>query len=69
MKEITPRERALTAVWWEEPDKAPRELSYGSFAPALMEIFRKKTVVTDPAEYFNYEVRVVAFKLTRNKEV
>jgi len=65
MKEITPRERALTAVWWEEPDKAPRELSYGSFAPALMEIFRKKTGANDPAEYFNYEVRAVAFKPTR----
>ena len=52
----------------EEPDKVSKELSYGSFAPALMEIFKKKTGATDPAEYFNYEVRAVAFKSKRNAE-
>ena len=68
MKEMTLRERVLTAMRREEPDKVPRELSYGSFAPALMEIFKKKTGATDPTEYFNYEVRAVAFKSKRNAE-
>lgn len=68
MREMTPRERVLTTMRREKPDKVPRELSYGSFAPALMEVFKKKTGATDPAEYFNYEVRAVAFKPTRRRE-
>lgn len=67
MREMTPRERVLTAMRREEPDKVPRELSYGSFAPALMNVFREKTGATDPAEYFNYEVRPVAFKPTARR--
>lgn len=62
---MTPRERVLTALAREEPDKVPRELSYGAFTPALMKVFVEKTGSIDPTEYFNFEVRPVNLKPTR----
>lgn len=58
---MTPRERVLTALRRQEPDSVPYELPYGSFTPALMEVFRKQTGAEDPAEYFAYPVRSVSF--------
>jgi uroporphyrinogen decarboxylase len=64
MREMTPRERVLTAMRRRPPDRVPRELSWGAFTPALMEIFRQKTGADDPAEYFQFEVRAVSLKDT-----
>jgi len=62
MPAMTPRQRVLAAMRREEPDRVPRELSWGGFTPALMEIFRQKTGAEDPAEYWNFEVRPVGFR-------
>ncbi len=61
MREMTPRERVLAAMRRQPPDRVPRELSWGGFTPALMDTFRQKTGATDPAEYFNFEVRPISF--------
>jgi uroporphyrinogen decarboxylase len=58
---MTPRERVLRALKREGPDKVPRELSFGSFTPELMDVFKEKTGSDDPEEYFNYEVRRLSF--------
>jgi uroporphyrinogen decarboxylase len=58
---MTPRQRVLAALRRQEPDRTPRELSWGSFTPALMQIFRARTCAEDPAEYWNYEVRSVEY--------
>jgi uroporphyrinogen decarboxylase len=65
---MTPRERVLTAVRRHEPDRVPFELPYGSFAPDLMEVFRRETGAEDPAEYFGYPVRAVGFKWAPEEE-
>jgi len=69
---MTPRERVLTAMKRQVPDKVPRRLEYGSFIKPLWEIFYQKTGATDPEEYFTYEIRNVGFKPTgkhRKKEL
>jgi uroporphyrinogen decarboxylase len=58
---MTPRQRVLTALERQEPDSVPYELPYGSFTPALMEVFRNETGADDPEEYFAYPVRSVSF--------
>jgi uroporphyrinogen decarboxylase len=62
MPGMTPRQRVLAALRREEPDRVPRELSWGAFTPALMDTFRERTGSQDPAEYWNFEVREVAFR-------
>ncbi|MCC7354977.1 MAG: hypothetical protein IT330_14630 [Anaerolineae bacterium] len=62
MSTMTPRQRVLATLRREEPDRVPRELVFGYFTPALMEIFREKTGAEDPAEYWNFEVRPVSFR-------
>jgi len=65
---MTPRERVLTAMRRQVPDKVPRRLEYHSFPQTLMEKFQKITGATDPDEYFEYEVRDVSFgESTRTK--
>ena len=59
---MTPRQRVLAALRREEPDRVPRELSFGAFTPALMQVFRERTGYVDPAEYWNFEVRPVNFR-------
>ena len=46
----------------KEPDKVPKELSFGAFTPALMEVYYQKTG-TDitPEEYFDFDTRSVRF--------
>jgi len=65
---MTERERVLKALRREKPDKVPRELSFGGFTPALMEVFKEKTGADDPAEYFNFEVRSLSFKIPEGRE-
>jgi uroporphyrinogen decarboxylase len=60
---MTPRQRVLAALRRENPDRVPRELSFGAFTPALMKVFQERTGATDPAEYFNFEVRKINFRL------
>ncbi len=64
-KEMTPRQRVLTTLSRKKPDKVPREISWGAFTPALMKVFREKTGATDPAEYFNFEIRPVSWTSTK----
>lgn len=62
MPSLTPRQRVLAALRRHEPDRVPRELSFGAFTPALMQRFREITGYEDPAEYWNFEVRAVNFR-------
>jgi uroporphyrinogen decarboxylase len=59
---MTQRERVMTASRRQVPDRVPRWIDYASFAPLLMETFRKKTGACKPEEFFNYDVRQVSFK-------
>jgi uroporphyrinogen decarboxylase len=65
---MTPKERVIRALKRQGPDKVPRELSFGAFTPQLMEVFKEKTGSDDPAEYFNFEVRSVGFKIPQERE-
>jgi uroporphyrinogen decarboxylase len=55
---MTPRQRVLTALNRQEPDKVPFELFLG-LTPALQERFVVETGHEDPAEYWNAPVRSV----------
>ena len=59
---MTPRQRVITALNRQVPDRVPFELSFGSFTPALLDTFIAKTGAEDPAEYWNYPVRSVAHR-------
>ena len=59
---MTQKERVMTASRRQVPDRVPRWIDYASFAPILMETFKKKTGACNPAEFFNYDVRQVSFK-------
>jgi len=59
---MTPRQRVLAAMRRQPPDRVPRELSWGAFTPALMEVFRQRTGADDPTEYFGFEARSVSFR-------
>jgi uroporphyrinogen decarboxylase len=61
---MTPRQRVLTAMRRQVPDRVPKWIDYASFAPGLMEIFKQKTGAESPEEYFDYELRTVCFKPT-----
>ena len=65
---MTPRERVLTAMRRQVPDKVPRRTAYGSLIKPHMEIFKRKTGATDLAEYFQFEVRNVSFKETIRRD-
>jgi uroporphyrinogen decarboxylase len=62
MTEMTPRERVLTALNREVPDRVPFELSFGGFTPPLMETFVARTGSTDPASYWGFPVRSVGLR-------
>jgi len=55
---MNPRERLLTAMRREVPDRVPYEFF---LSPALTETFRCKTGAEDPAEYYGFEERHVSF--------
>jgi uroporphyrinogen decarboxylase len=68
MTSFTPRQRVLTALNREEPDRVPFELFLG-LTPSLMETFVAKTGHLDPAEYWNAPVRSVAHRPTPEFEL
>jgi uroporphyrinogen decarboxylase len=61
---MKPRERVLTALRRQVPDKVPREMGFTS--PVLDE-FRRRTGATDPAEHFDFEVRYVGLAPTKRQ--
>ncbi|MEW5718401.1 MAG: uroporphyrinogen decarboxylase family protein [Chloroflexota bacterium] len=87
MSTLTPRQRVLTALKREQPDRVPK---FADFSAAVYDTFVAKTGVppppkspwsvwigrptitfeqeiglSDPAEYFGYDVRIVEFGETR----
>ena len=52
------RERTLAVLAHERPDRLPREVK---LTPPLMEAFQQRTGSSDPAEYFQLDVRDVYF--------
>jgi uroporphyrinogen decarboxylase len=61
MTALTPRQRVLTALNREEPDRVPFEFFLG-LTPSLLETFVARTGHLDPAEYWNVPVRSVAHR-------
>ena len=61
---MNPRERFLTAIRRECPDRVPR---YAELTPRLLETLHDRTGDDDPAEHFRYEMREVAFYPTRQE--
>lgn len=57
--EMSPRERVVTAMRREKPDRVPKQWS---FTPAVQEQFERQTGATKPAEYFGFENRGVGFR-------
>ena len=55
---MTPRERTLAVLAREKPDRLPRELK---LTPPQEEAFRARTGASDPADYFDLDVRDVFF--------
>lgn len=53
---MLPRERVLTTLRRQTPDRAPKIMS---LCPSQMERFRQETGRDDPAAYFGFEVRNV----------
>jgi len=58
---MTPRERLLTALRRERPDRIPKHLK---LSPGLYEEFRRQTEAEDVAEYFGLEPRFVSISGT-----
>ncbi|MFP3904048.1 MAG: uroporphyrinogen decarboxylase family protein [Armatimonadota bacterium] len=56
---MSPRQRVITAMRRQKPDRVPKEWS---FTPAVQEVFEEKTGVTSAADYFGFERRSVGFK-------
>ena len=61
---MRPIDRVLSAFSHEEPDRVPR---VASLTPALLEKFRKRTGATNPADYWDFEIRDVGFGGSRIK--
>lgn len=58
------RERLLTVVNRQVPDRIPKDLSWG-LCPALEEEFRRRTGHTDYCDYFGLDTRLLDFGPTR----
>ena len=52
------RERVLTTLSHREPDRVPR---FASLTPPVIEEFRRRTGHTDPADYWDWDMRHVGF--------
>lgn len=59
---MTPRERILTAVSRQRPDRVPKDLSWG-LTPAVQRLFQEKTGRDDPEDYFGVDIRFVGLSL------
>jgi uroporphyrinogen decarboxylase len=55
---MKPRERVLATMRRRQPDCVPY---YLELTPPMQTIFEEKTGATDPAEYWNFDMRRVAF--------
>jgi uroporphyrinogen decarboxylase len=55
---MTSRERVLTAMRRQEPDRPPFDLSFG-FSTAWLDAFRARTGAEDPYDYFEADTRMV----------
>lgn len=62
---MTHRERILTAMRREKPDRVPMEFS---LCPSQMERFREEIGASSPSEYFGFGVRGVGIKPTKLKK-
>ena len=58
-RDMSPRERVLTAIRREKPDRVPKECS---FTPSHQEEFVRQTGATNAAEYFGFERRTLSFR-------
>jgi len=56
---MSPRERVVTAMRREKPDRVPKS---AGFTPAIQEKFEQATGETNAAEYFGYETRGLGFR-------
>jgi uroporphyrinogen decarboxylase len=61
---MQPRERVLTALSRRPPDRAPYFIR---FTPPVMDELRRRTGATDPAVYFDTDVRDVSLAASRRK--
>ncbi len=59
MKDMSPRERAVTALSRRQLDRVPE---YAGFSDPMLEMFKKKTGSNSPKDYFKMEMRYVLFK-------
>ncbi len=51
-----------------KPDRVPFEISWGAFTPGLMNVYMQRTGSTlDPAEYFDFDTRLVNLDPTGTK--
>lgn len=61
---MIPRERVLTALKRQEPDKVPMQFS---LCPSQMERFGQETGSSSPAEYFGFGIRGVGIGSTKQR--
>lgn len=61
---MIPRDRALTTLRCQVPDKVPRLMA---FTPPVLEDFHRWTGATHPAHYFDFEVRHVGIGPTKQE--
>ncbi len=64
---MTPRERILTAVSLQQPDRVPKDISWG-FTPPVMETFREKTGHDDPNDYFGVDIRFAGLGIPADRQ-
>jgi uroporphyrinogen decarboxylase len=67
MADLLPRERVLNTLRRRQAGRLPLTLDVGASAgidSAYLDIFRKNTGAEDPAEYFDYDIRLVKAPLT-----
>jgi uroporphyrinogen decarboxylase len=64
---MSPRERVWHTLRHEVPDRMPRTLDTGAgigISGPYLDIFRANTGAEDPADYFDYDIRVISAPLT-----
>ena len=67
MESMSPRERVFHILNHQLPDRMPVTLDVGAgdgIGGPYLDLFRAKTGCDDPAEYFDYDIRVVPAPLT-----
>jgi uroporphyrinogen decarboxylase len=58
------RTRVITALQRKIPDRVPCDLSWG-LSPGIVELFKHKTGMDDPDEYFGTDIRFVGLEIGR----